>query len=332
MKPLALLLIVFGLLGTCLQAADQPNAKRNLTWTEPDKARAEDPDFSIQGEYGVDAEGQPWGVQVIAMGGGEFEAYALEDGLPGLGWTREKQRIQLTGKREGNKVSLAAKDGGAAATIADGKLSLTIDGDHIGEFPRIQRVSKTMGAEPPEGAVVLFDGTSADAWINGKVEDGLLPNTDIKTKQTFGSYQLHLEFRTPYKPYARGQARGNSGVYHQGRYETQVLDSFGLEGRMNEAGGIYTIADSRINMCLPPLTWQTYDVDFTAAKFDESGQKTANARMTVRLNGVVIHDNQELPQGTKGGPLKEEGPEPGPIFIQHHGNPVYYRNIWIVPK
>jgi hypothetical protein len=196
----------------------------------------------------------------------------------------------------------------------------------------VTRKSPTLGAKPPEGAVVLFDGKSADAWINGRVENGLLPNSDITTKQKFGDYKLHLEFRTPYKPYARGQQRGNSGVYHQGRYETQVLDSFGLEGRQNECGGIYSIADSRINMCFPPLAWQTYDVDFRAARFNNSGKLKKPARMTVRLNGVVIHEKQDLPKTTTAAPVKEITPDPGPIFIQHHGNPIYYRNIWIVPE
>ena len=197
---------------------------------------------------------------------------------------------------------------------------------------RIERESPTLGKEAPEGAVVLFDGTSADAWKNGQVVGGLLANTNITTHQTFGSYHLHLEFRTPYKPFARGQGRGNSGVYHNGRYETQVLDAFGLEGKMNETGGIYSIAHPRINMCLPPLRWQTYDVDFTEPKFDEVGKVTEFARLTVRLNGVVIHDNQELPKTTTASPIKEITPEKGPIFIQHHGNPVFYRNIWIVEK
>jgi len=309
---------------------DSAKEKAKLTWTDPEVAKAEDPDFSIQGEYGVDAEGQRWGVQVVALGGGQFDAYLLEDGLPGLGWTREKDRIKLSGKREEGKVTLESADKAYWAVIEKGEINV-VHGDSDVTLPRIERVSSTMGAKPPKGAVVLFDGSSADAWKNGKVVDGLLPNTDITTKQTFGSYKLHLEFRTPYKPYARGQGRGNSGVYHQGRYETQVLDSFGLEGASNEAGGIYKIAESRINMCYPPLTWQTYDVDFTEAKFDAEGKKTANARMTVRLNGVLIHEDQELPNTTGGSRLKDT-PDPGPIYIQSHGNPVFYRNIWIVPE
>lgn len=335
-RCLTIAAIVCLMSSSLLPAAEKANkpdkAKADITWTDPAKAAMEDPDFAVQGEYGVDAPGQNWGIQVVALGGGHFDGYLLEGGLPGLGWTRHNQRIKLSGVRQADTVKLASDDGKTTASIRDGKILVQQDGRQIAELPRIVRKSPTLGAKPPAGAIVLFDGSSADAWINGKVEDGLLPNTDIATKQKFKDYTLHLEFRTPYKPFARGQQRGNSGVYHQGRFETQVLDSFGLEGAMNETGGIYTIAESRINMCLPPLTWQTYDVDFTAARFDDGGKLVKNAEITVRLNGVLVHENQELPHTTTAAPVRDITPEPGPIFIQHHGNPVYYRNVWVVER
>jgi len=323
-----ILLIAVGLAIAASAIAQEKKKGNNATWTDPAKANAEDPDFSIQSEYGKDAKGQDWGVQVVALGDGKFDAYLLEGGLPGLGWTKEKQRIKLSGTAD----ALKSGDGKLTASISDGAISVKKEGEEVASLSRIERKSPTLGAKPPEGAVILFDGTSADAWHNGKVKDGLLPNLDITTKQKFGGYTIHLEFRTPYKPHARGQGRGNSGVYHQGRYETQVLDSFGLEGKMNETGGLYSIAHPSINMCFPPLTWQTYDVDLTEPEFDDDGKITKNARMTVKLNGVVVQDDVELPKTTPGAKLKDITPEPGPIYIQHHGNPVYYRNIWLVEK
>jgi len=159
----------------------------------------------------------------------------------------------------------------------------------------------------------------------------VVPGTgNLLTKRRFTDFRLHIEFRTPFMPEARGQARGNSGVYLQGRYEIQVLDSYGLEGRDNECGGIYKVARPRINMCAPPLQWQTYDIVFHAPRFDASGKKTADAVATVRHNGVVIHENVRIPHPTGGG-IGGDPSEPGPLMLQDHHNPVRYRNIWIVP-
>jgi hypothetical protein len=147
----------------------------------------------------------------------------------------------------------------------------------------------------------------------------------------FGSGTLHVEFRTPFMPTARGQARGNSGVYLQDRFECQVLDSFGLSGEDNEAGGIYKISKPKLNMCFPPLSWQTYDIEFDAAQFSADGTKTKDAVMSVKLNGVLVQDRVTVGRTTNAAGRKE-GPALGPIQLQNHGNPVVYRNIWFVPK
>jgi hypothetical protein len=302
------------------------------TWIDPALAAKEDPDFLIQGEYGKTVPGSPLGVQVVALGEGKFDAYILEGGLPGLGWTPDKKRVKLSGHRIQEMVEFE-KSEGYYASIRNNQIMVTSGGDSV-TLPRVERISPTLSQKPPEGAVVLFDGSSADEWENGKVVEGMLAATNCMSKKTFKDCTIHLEFRTPYKPKARGQQRGNSGVYYGGRWETQVLDSFGLDAKDNECGGIYSIAAPILNMCLPPLTWQTYDVEMTAARFDKAGKQTAWPRITVKLNGVVVHDDQELAKhGTTAcpvqGPLTQDG---NPIFLQDHGNPVFYRNIWVLEK
>jgi Domain of Unknown Function (DUF1080) len=324
--PLALVLAI------C--PAHAAGEKQGKTWTDPETARLEDPDFSIQGEYGSDKTGAAEGVQVVALGGGNFDAYLLHGGLPGLGGSPGKSRTVLKGTRDGEKVTFTGPDPKITAAIGKEELLLIRADGTKATLPRIQRSSPTLGAKPPTGALVLFDGTSAEHWENGKVANGHLLATGCTTKKRFGDYTLHLEFRTPYMPDAPGQGRGNSGVYHSGRWETQILDSFGLEGADNECGGIYSISKPRLNMCLPPLAWQTYDVEFTAAKFDAGGKRSAWPRITVKLNGVLVHENLELNKNfTTSAPINTPLTTPdGPVFLQDHNNPVVFRNIWIVPK
>jgi hypothetical protein len=297
------------------------------TFTDPAKAGA---DFAVQGEYaGTIAEGGKEikaGAQVVALGKGKFDLMLYYGGLPGAGWKRTDKKKQLSGETKDQVTSFASPD--LAATIQEGKLALKDSGGTpIGKLTKIERKSPTLGAKPPDGAIVLFDGKSAENFINGNLVDGLL-QAGCETKQKFQDHTIHLEFRTPFKPHARGQERGNSGVYPQGRYEIQVLDSFGLEGLNNECGGIYSIRQPDVNMCFPPLSWQTYDIEVKSAKYDAAGKKVQNARITVKHNGVVIHDNVELDKGTPG--KLPEGPEPGPLYLQGHGNPVFFRNIWVV--
>ncbi len=165
--------------------------------------------------------------------------------------------------------------------------------------------------------------------VEGGAMEVVAGSGSVVSRHPFQDHKLHVEFRTPYMADARGQGRGNSGVYVQARYEVQVLDSYGLEGLDNECGGIYKIARPLVNMCAPPLQWQTYDITFRAARYDAAGKKTENARITVLHNGVAIHDDLELPDATPGG-LSGEMPEPGGLLFQDHGNPVQFRNIWAV--
>ena len=189
----------------CLAKGQEVSAEKKkelaaLTWTDPAKAAAEDADFLVQGEYGFTNNNSAWGLQVVALGGGMFDAYLLEGGLPGLGWTRQKSRTRLSGVRSNGEIELSTDNPSMKVVLSRGKAFVSKDGKTIAELPKVERSSPTLGAKPPAGAIVLFDGSSADAWENGKIENGLLANNDIATKQSFTDYTLHLEFRTPYKP------------------------------------------------------------------------------------------------------------------------------------
>jgi hypothetical protein len=206
---------------------------------------------------------------------------------------------------------------------------------------------------PPKGAIVLFDGKSLDGWVQRKdgksatkfkvVDGGIMQvqGGDSHTKEKFaGPFKLHVEFRVPYEPGQKGQGRGNSGVYVQGRYEVQVLDSYGLKSKDNDCGAIYEVAAPKVNACKAPTVWQSYDIEFTPPKCKD-GKVVEPARMTVYHNGIKIHDDVSLKRKGKDG--KEEivtntragmggdACQGGPIMLQDHGHPVQYRNIWLLP-
>ncbi len=183
---------------------------------------------------------------------------------------------------------------------------------------------KSINADTPDDKTVKWQ------LVDGAME--VKPGSgSIATKKKFKDFKLHIEFRTPFMPEARGQGRGNSGVYLQNRYEIQVLDSYGLEPKDNECGGIYQVGAPLVNMCYPPLQWQTYDIMFQAPRFDSSGNKQRDAVVTVLHNGVAIHEQQQIPHPT-GGALDNNVAEPGGIYLQDHGNLVQFRNIWLVEQ
>jgi len=314
--------------GLSVSAADEK--KPNPSYTDPEKA---DADYKIQGEYTgeitKDGAKAKVGVQVIALGDTKFRAVYHTGGLPGDGYDKSPKQ-EIEGATADGATTF--KHANWSASIKDGTLTLSgADGKELGALKRVVRESPTMGAKPPEGAIVLFDGTNVDKFQKGaKMTEDKLLMEGVNSTVTYQSCTLHVEFRLPYMPFARGQGRGNSGCYLQARYEAQILDSFGLAGKNNETGGIYTIKDPDINMCFPPLQWQTYDIDFTAAEFTD-GKKTKNAVITVKLNGVVVQDKTELTKSTTSAPLPE-GPTPGHLHLQNHGNPVRFRNIWLVEK
>ena len=314
MKKLLSLSAICGLtFAACVIAGD--------SFTDPANAG---PDFAVQGEY----VGENCAAQVIALGDGKFHIVGWKPALPGAAADFEK-KADVDAAREGDKVVF--NNNGWKGDITNGEIHGVNEDGKPWTLKKTERKSPTLGAKPPAGAVVLFDGTNADAWNNGKMDKENNLICGVLSKQEFGDGTLHIEFRTPFMPSARGQGRGNSGIYVQDRYECQVLDSFGLKGENNETGGIYSKSKPKLNACFPPLSWQTYDIEFEAPKWGADGKKTKNAVITVRLNGIIVQDKVEV-NGNTTASGRREGPGPGPIQLQNHGTPVVYRNIWIAEK
>jgi hypothetical protein len=286
-------------------------------------------DYFFQGEYaGNTARYGRIGLQVIAEGKGTYRGVVRVGGLPGAGWNGAAGD-EYVGERDGLTAQLDGPGGRFTLQVGSAVLR-DAAGRQIGVLKRVLRQSPTLGLRPAEGAKVLFDGSSTDAFTDGKISPAGNLMHGTMTTAPVRDFDLHIEFRTPFMPTARGQARGNSGVYIQQRYEVQILDSFGLAGAHNECAGVYKTKAPDVNMCLPPLAWQTYDIQFRAARFDDAGKKTADARLTVVHNGIPVQRDFALPNKTGAG--KAEGPEPMPIALQNHGNPVEFRNIWIVER
>jgi len=293
-----------------------------------------DEDYALQGEYlgqariaeNGSSRSSLVGLQVVALGDGKFDAVMYTGGLPGAGWNR-RDKQQLSGTRDGDRLRLQA---GPLTIEVHGRWAdfSYADQSASSHIEKILRISPTVGRRPPHNATVLFNGTSTELFKNGRMTDDGLLMEGADTRDAYRDFTLHIEFRLPYMPHARGQGRSNSGVYLQSRYEVQILDSFGLEGLHNECGGLYRQRPPALNMCYPPLRWQTYDLKLTSAKFDDSGKKIKNARLTVRHNGELIHDDVELKNKTGAG--RPEGPEALPTKLQNHGDPVRFRNIWLV--
>jgi hypothetical protein len=326
-------------LGSAQSQEKKPKKDPNTASTQ---AKDAGPDFAIQGEYVGKIElpngDTPMvGAQVVAQGNGKFRIKYHLGGLPGAGWNGKITRFADAVTKDGKTVLVGkltdpvgkAPERDIKGTIADGIMTVEDDGK-TATFKRLIRTSPTLGAKPPQGAIILFDGTSADEWKGGQIVEDKLLNNGIDSKRQFKDFKAHLEFRLPFMPNARGQGRANSGFYPQGHnYEVQILDSFGLDGKDNECGALYTLQAPEVNMCFPPLSWQTYDIEFKQARFDASGKKTADAVITVVQNGVTVQDQVSIAKCTEEHNRKIENKD-GPIHLQNHGNPVYFKNIWVV--
>ncbi|MDP6636865.1 MAG: DUF1080 domain-containing protein [Phycisphaerae bacterium] len=291
------------------------------------------------GQFVVDGKKGEGLAQVIAEGKGQYRAVLMR-GLWKTAKDAKQVRIELTGKidADGN-VPLEGK--GWKGTLIGRKtlVAKAEKGSFDGKWT--VRKSPTLCAKPPKGAIVLLPfkpGKEPDMkewtnqkWIplsNGAMRVGRGSNFTVRK---FGSMKLHIEWRCPYEPTRRGQGRGNSGVYTQKRYEVQVLESFGLASKSNDAGSIYKVANTKINASLPPLQWQTYDIEFTNAIVGSDGKTKTPPLMSVLHNGVQIHKDVPMPGKTtaaaaSGLTVKDS------LMLQDHGNKVEYRNIWIIEK
>jgi len=316
-----------------------------VTMPTPRKVFIPGPDFveKYTGEYAgqltVDGAEGPGLAQVIAEGRGRYRAVLLRE-LWKTDPKAKQFRVELSGTLDDDG-NVPLEGSGWTGTLV-GQKTLTAKAEK-GKFEGVWAVRKspTLAAKPPEGAIVLLpfeEGKkpSLKEWSN---QNWLALDTGAAqvhggtnfTVRKFGSARFHVESRCPYEPLKRGQGRGNSGVYLQKRYEVQVLESFGLRSRNNDCGSIYNVATTGVNACLPPLQWQTYDIEFTAAKVGAGGKITRPPTMTVRHNGILIHKDQVLPGKTTAAAASGLT-QADSLMLQDHGNAVQYRNIWAVPS
>ncbi len=298
------------------------------------------PEENVQGLYegAFDRakDGKRLEARVVAWGKGTYKVFLRQIHESG-----KVTKAELDGKTQDNGVAFTGESNGGrwAASYSNGAINGTWGKEAAFELKRVARKPPTLGAKPPAGAIVLVDGKDFDEMTKGKLRDGSeqpwkvgpdggveIPKGGMNAKRRLdGSFKLHVEFKINLRPEARGQGRGNSGVYLPNGDEIQVLDSFGTTTyKGGGCGGLYAYKDpdafDEFSLAsLPPLEWQTFDVEYHVQKKD--GKLVGKPRVTVLHNGIKIHDNVELNAAAR----------PGGFHFQDHGNPVQYRNIWVEP-
>ena len=378
------LIVIGGLLGSFTHAElpEHYGAKTHPYWGEefPEYASVEEVqqapdqwrDFVLQGEYVGTVDGQHAGLQLAALGNGQFQFILYPGGLPGDGWRVGTIRMFGTGVVEGDEIALTTERILSIDTVYPVQEAIkttryrfqieplkteelsgpqcTLERTERGVIPllsfkKIYRQSPTLGLASPKDAYVIFDGTNVDEFeevptgptapagpprVNRKRPDGVTlwagSITKPKDKWWERPMTIHVEFLNTYRPYNREQARSNSGVFIAETYEVQILDSFGLESTKWDCGALYSSREVDVNVCYPPLVWQTFDIDLIPPKFQD-GKKVAHSIWTMKFNGVVVHDRYEMVNKTPA--YKEEIPEPRGTYFQPHENRVQFRNIWV---
>jgi hypothetical protein len=293
----------------------------------------------VQGLYEgtrTDAAGaHKFEARVVAWGKGEMKVYIRETDADG-----KVAKADLDGKIDGEALNIKGKAGDKewALALAGEAITGTAGADKV-EMKKVVRLSPTMGAKPPAGAIVLLDSKNFDEMTCSKNKDGtdqewkvaadggvMIPKGGMTSKKKFdGSIKMHVEFKNPLMPTQRDQGRGNSGTFLPNGDEIQVLDSFGSPSyKGGGCGGLYRYKDPDAFdvfslASAPPEQWQTYDIEYKVEKAD--GKPTGKPTVTVLHNGIKIHDNAKC----------EKDARAGSVNWQDHGNPVQYRNIWVVP-
>ncbi len=328
-------------------------------------------ELKLQGEYVGEDGDKSVGAQVVARSDKAFHALVLEGGLPSDGWDGGRYGVMESGAlSDGRAEFRSLTDEGVSADLDESGLTLKRGGRQT-LLKRIERKSPTLGQQPPAGAVVLFGGATPnmDAFEERKDIEGMTAPTMFDghmlagavTKRRFKDYQLHVEFMTGWEPQNIPWRRADAGIYMLSRYEVAIGDSFGFDFDLSGAtspqrgklldekttsskfpaakstnaprvcGSVFTYPSKVPNSCLPPLVWQTLDIDFTAPRFDADGKKTSKAVLSVKLNGHQTVDKQEVNGPT---PHGFKGPETadGPIWFEAFGRRVLYRNIWVVER
>ena len=291
-----------------------------------------DDDFRFMGEFegDIDFDGvtQTLALQLRPIGDGRFDAVTYSGGLPGTA-NHQPEKTRLIGQRFQDFLVLS---GGPYALFVDTDQCRLIkkDGSQAGVLTRVNRESTTLGAPAPEQAIVLYANGDTSNLINAKVTTDELLEQGADFNILLQDFDLHLEFRLPYLPSKSDQGRANSGVYILSRYECQILDSFAQDAVFNGCGAIYRFRAPDLNLCFPPLAWQTYDIRFTAPRWSVDGKKLSNARISSWVNGVAVQDDVEVPAQTGHGKLEEATILP--TRLQDHNDEVRFRNVWAIDR